>query len=77
MQIWTSKHAGFVSSIILNIEIYCVGILHEINENFKETYLIRHREIKITCTKDYTWFDIVMLVNKNIASLHVEQPVFL
>jgi len=52
MQIWIAKYGGFVSSIILNIEIYCADILHEINGNFKEAFLMRHREIKITCKKD-------------------------
>ena len=32
--------------------------------------------MKITCTKYLRWFDIVMLVNKNIASARVEHPVF-
>jgi hypothetical protein len=45
MQIWTSKYGGFVSSIILNIEICCADILHEINGNLKKTYLIRLREM--------------------------------
>jgi hypothetical protein len=43
MQIWTSKYTRFVSSIILNIEIYCSDIVHERNENFKEANLIRQR----------------------------------
>jgi hypothetical protein len=75
MQIWTAKYGGLVSSIILNIEVYCADILYEINGNFKEAYFIRHREIKITCKKEYGSFDFVMLVNKNIASLRVKQPV--
>jgi hypothetical protein len=76
MQIWNSKYAEFVSIIILNIEISCADIFHEINGNFKEANLIRHRKVKITCIKDYRWFDFVMLVNKNIAFLRVEHPVF-
>ena len=75
MQIWNAKYAGFVSNIILYIHICCSDILHEINGNFKEAYLIRHREIKITCTKGYRCFDFVMLVNNDIASLRVEHPV--
>ena len=75
MQIWTAKYTGFVSSIILDIENSCADILHEINENFKESYVIRHTQINITCTKDCRCFDFVMLVNKNITSLHVEHPV--
>jgi len=51
-------------------------ILHEINGNFKEAYLIRQREFKITCKKDYWCFGFVMLVNKDITSLRVEHPVF-
>ena len=51
MQIWTSKYARFISSIILNTEIPCADIVHEINGSFKEAYLIQHRKDKITCTK--------------------------
>ena len=76
MQIWTAKYDGFVSSVILNMEISSSVILHEINENFKEAYSIRHTQINITCTKDYRSFDFVMLFNKNIDSLRVEHPVF-
>ena len=76
MQIWTSKYGGFVFCDILNIEIYCADILHEVNGNFKETFLICHREMKITCTKVYSNFYFVIIVNKNIISLRVEQPVF-
>jgi len=76
MQIWTAKHGGFVSSVILNMEMSCADIRHEINGNFKEAYSVRHWEIKITWTKVYICFDFVMLVNKNIASLRVEHPVF-
>jgi hypothetical protein len=72
MQIWTAKYGGFVSNIILKIEVYCADILLDINGNFKEANLIRHREIKIRCKKEYRWFDFVMLVNKNIASLREE-----
>ena len=59
------------------MEICCADILHEINENFKEAYLIRHREIKITCKKGYRCFDFVVLVNKNIASLRVKHSFLL
>ena len=55
-QIWTAKYGGFVSSIILNIEIYYSDILHEVNGIFKEAYLIWHTQINITCTKHYTTF---------------------
>ena len=75
IQILNYKYTEFFSVIILNIKIYCSDILHEINGNFKEAYLIRHREIKITCTKDYRCFDIVMLVIENIPPLCVEHPV--
>ena len=34
MQIWTAKYGGFVSSVILNIEIYCADIVHDIIGNF-------------------------------------------
>jgi len=71
MQIWTSKYAGLVSSIILNIEISCAEIVHENNENFKEANLIRHREIKITCTKDYRYVQFVTFVNTNVTALCV------
>jgi hypothetical protein len=76
MQIWTAKDGGFVSSNILNLEVYCADILYEINGNCKGAYLIRQTEIKITCTKDYRWFEYVVLVNKFIASLRVKEPVF-
>jgi len=58
------------------MKISCADILREINENFKQAYLIRHREFKITCTKDYRCFDFVVLLNKNIASLHVEHSFY-
>jgi hypothetical protein len=38
MQIRISKHAGFASNIILNIEIPCSDILHDKNENFKTLF---------------------------------------
>jgi len=59
----------------LNIEISCGEILLEINGNFKEAYLIRHREINITCTKGYIGLDFVILVKKYIIFLRVEHPV--
>ena len=66
----------FFSSIILNIEIYCADIVHEINGNFKEANLIQHREINIKCTKACRCFGFVMLFNKNISSLRLKRPVF-
>jgi len=71
MQIWTSKYAGLVSSIILNIEISCTDVVHENNENFKEANLIQHREIKITCTKGYRYVEFVTDVNMNVTALRV------
>jgi hypothetical protein len=76
MQMWTSKNTEFFSSITLTTKMSCADILHDSNGNFKEAYLKRHREIKFTCRKVNSCFDIVMLINKNIASLHVEQSVF-
>ena len=75
MQIWNAKYAVFFSGTILNIEIYCADILHEIDGNFKEVNLIRHRKIKITFTKVYRCFDFVTMVNKNITALCVWHPV--
>jgi len=71
MQIWTSTYAGFVSSIILNIVIYCADVFHEINYNFKQANLIRHKEIKITCMKDYRYVEFVTVVNTNVTVLCV------
>jgi hypothetical protein len=71
MQIWIAKYAGFVSNIILNFKIPCADIVYENNGNFKEANLIRHREIKITCTKDYRYIEIVTVVNTNVTALCV------
>jgi len=68
-------YTRYISSIILNIEIYCADIVHWINEKFKDATFIRHRKIKITCTTGYRCFEFVMLV-KIIAPLRMEQPVF-
>jgi hypothetical protein len=76
VQIRTAKYGRFISSIILNIEMYCADILHKINGNFKEAYLIRHREFNITCTEDCRRFDFVMLVTKNTVSFGVETLCF-
>ena len=50
--------------------------MHEFDGNFTEAHLIRHTQINITCTKDNRFFDFVMLVNTNIASLGVDQILF-
>jgi len=88
MQIWTAKYGGFVYSVILNIETYCAGFLLEINGNFKEAYLIWHREMKIICKKYYWCFNLscrsikILLpyflntLYNIITSLRVEHPVF-
>ena len=66
IQISTAKYGGFVSSIILNIETSCSGILHEINGTSKNLLNTAHRN-QDYFQEGYRYFEFVTVFNKNIS----------